>query len=358
MDDLLHEVKTQREHFEGFLPSYIRLRENVDQLRDTMHELQLTVNRQQDFIRRQEEEISELRIRSVKAGKSLYKKEQVIHDLIEWYHELKAQVNGRNSAEEGNWNTSSEGEVVPDEERDGGIGEAELEGVVEDKTDVIVREVVVEVDVADNGEPEPLNEASADISADIPMPGPGAEDLHEEKRTVADAELSSVVPDLQEEKRTVADAKLSSVVPDNLVEIAEEMPMVPHLAEAQSANRADHLKTTQTRSDMPPPPTPTVTLQPPTPQTSQEDENSTPTVLLQVPVTTSGADQIGADNIQGPPGGKSRSRSRSTSVAVSERRRSPRIHSRSPTPTPSSVPAKRSADISKEEPVAKRPREE
>jgi hypothetical protein len=170
--------------------------------------------------------------------------------------------------------------------------------------------------------------------------------------------LSSVVPDLQEEKRTVADAKLSSVVPDNLVEIAEEMPMVPHLAEAQSANRADHLKTTQTRSDMPPPPTPTVTLQPPTPQTSQEDENSTPTVLLQVPVTTSGADQIGADNIQGPPGGKSRSRSRSTSVAVSERRRSPRIHSRSPTPTPSSVPAKRSADISKEEPVAKRPREE
>ena len=72
----------------------------------------------------------------------------------------------------------------------------------------------------------------------------------------------------------------------------------------------------ETLSEMPPPP-PSVHLLPPTPNTSQEAANYTPTTLLDVPVTTSPA----------PPSPKSRPRS---PTPVGDLHHSPHLASPSP----------------------------
>jgi hypothetical protein len=108
----------------------------------------------------------------------------------------------------------------------------------------------------------------------------------------------------------------------------------------------------------PPPPTPAVTLQPPTPLTSQEDKVAESTTLLDVP-NTSLADQRPDPGTQLPDVSQSKSaksRARSTSVAMTEPRRSPRLRSQSPLP-PSSLPAKRSSDNSVDQPAVKKARD-
>jgi hypothetical protein len=112
-------------------------------------------------------------------------------------------------------------------------------------------------------------------------------------------------------------------------------------------------------SGMPPPPTPIVTLQPPTPVTSQEAVPSAPTTLLDVPVIPASEQDKVLNTVEKP-------RSRSTSIVVSDPRRStriasrsptprrsPRIRSKSPTPTPL-IPTKRPSDDSEEGSSSKR----
>jgi hypothetical protein len=111
--------------------------------------------------------------------------------------------------------------------------------------------------------------------------------------------------------------------------------------------------------DMPPPPTPTVTLQPPTPHTSQEAAASGPTTLLKVPedLTVVKVTEPGTNLPESSIPQSGNTRSRSTSIADAEPRRSPRLQSRSPTPIPSIVPQKRKSDRSGE-PLGKKPRED
>jgi len=103
-------------------------------------------------------------------------------------------------------------------------------------------------------------------------------------------------------------------------------------------------------ADMPPPPLPpSVTLQPPTPQTSQEAATYAPTTLLQVP---------GDPPVAGspPPQARPRSRSRSPAPPLAELHQSPRLSPR-PSPSPagkSPSQLKRPSNPPEEEPPAKR----
>lgn len=95
--------------------------------------------------------------------------------------------------------------------------------------------------------------------------------------------------------------------------------------------------------------TPTVTLQPPTPQTSQEDGSAIPATLLGVP----------ASQTDTPPNDVGPKSPKSSSATTPDRRRSPRIRSLSASPMPtSSLPAKRPAESSGDGPVGKKPRKD
>lgn len=140
---------------------------------------------------------------------------------------------------------------------------------------------------------------------------------------------------------TAFDALMDLVIP-----VAEVTAINLPVADSSLADEHVNVGENDTStSDMPPPPTPIVTVQPPTPHTSQD----APTSLLEVP------------NVPQQPGkisSQPKSRSRSNSEVGSEPRRSPRLRSKSPSPTPPVVPAKRSADSSGEEPISKRKRGE
>ncbi|KAF8813246.1 hypothetical protein BYT27DRAFT_7270686 [Phlegmacium glaucopus] len=99
---------------------------------------------------------------------------------------------------------------------------------------------------------------------------------------------------------------------------------------------------------MPPPSTPAVTLQPPTPQTSQEAAASGLTTLLEVPV-------VHPRRSPEAPNTWSQSQSNSPAPPPSTLRRSPR--SRSPAPVSGSS-SKRLADPPVDEPAAKKRRED
>ena len=164
---------------------------------------------------------------------------------------------------------------------------------------------------------------------------------------------SEVLPRANETSMEDEEAKTFDVQMDEVVPRAEllnvEVPKNDDLPLHVSEGTADD-------SDMPPPPTPTVTLQPPTPLTSQEAANSAPSTLLQVPVnTTVMDDESGPNTIRPEPSGSGSSASRSRSTSL-EPRRSPRLRSRSPTPIPSILPQKRSADGSAATPAAKKSR--
>jgi hypothetical protein len=164
---------------------------------------------------------------------------------------------------------------------------------------------------------------------------------------------SEVLPRANETSMEDEEAKTFDVQMDEVVPRAEllnvEVPKNDDLPLHVSEGTADD-------SDMPPPPTPTVTLQPPTPLTSQEAANSAPSTLLQMPVnTTVMDDESGPNTIRPEPSGSGSSASRSRSTSL-EPRRSPRLRSRSPTPIPSILPQKCSADGSAATPAAKKSR--
>jgi hypothetical protein len=102
--------------------------------------------------------------------------------------------------------------------------------------------------------------------------------------------------------------------------------------------------TSETMGPPPPPNTPAVTLQPPTPQTSQEEQAGTTHLVVppKDPAETARA--------------RSRSRSRSPARQLVEQRRSPRLNSPGlpPSPQPSS---KRSGEPLDNEPPAKKARD-
>ena len=122
----------------------------------------------------------------------------------------------------------------------------------------------------------------------------------------------------------------------------EETPNTP--APVKHLNPSAPVDLPLSHSDMPPPP-PTLTLQPPTPQTSQEAAIAAPTTHLQVPMVP---------HMQEREQTRPRSRSRSPAPPVSERRRSPRLNSPVPSPEPSN---KRPREPSEDEAPAKRLRE-
>jgi hypothetical protein len=128
-------------------------------------------------------------------------------------------------------------------------------------------------------------------------------------------------------------------------------------AQASNADATYDGKATTASSSMPPPPPPppphpAVTLQPPTPQTSQEEVVQM--TLLEVPVDV--AHESASTTATEEPDLRRSPRHRSPSPLPStEPRRSPRL--RSPSPLPSSLPSKRPADSGDEGP-AKRRREE
>jgi hypothetical protein len=100
-------------------------------------------------------------------------------------------------------------------------------------------------------------------------------------------------------------------------------------------------------SPPPPPPTPAVTLQPPTPQTSQETAMDDAGNLLTVPAIMSDTDQRDHTHFPDPD---------ISEDPASQVRRSERIRSRSPSPRPSWLPQKRPANNSGDESAPKKGR--
>jgi hypothetical protein len=131
------------------------------------------------------------------------------------------------------------------------------------------------------------------------------------------------------------DVRESSV---GMVDVPEDMP--PPQSPPTRAAPSNMASPPPPPISSPPPLPPAVTLQPPTPLTSQEGVTAEPAKLLDVPATGV-QDPDGTSSDDAPKG-----HSRSASQEGSEPRRSPRLHSRSPSPLPSSIPAKRSADDS------------
>lgn len=167
---------------------------------------------------------------------------------------------------------------------------------------------------------------------------------------------------------SVAEEDQNVQIEENLPATSDPLPRPPSprlpsppvaMAEAivnvnEVARTASEMPPPPPPPSVPPPPLPTVNVQPPTPQTSQEDIPTAPSPLLAVP-NLSEVDEVDAKGNPEVPAGQSSQRRSRSPVEVGSQRRSVRIQSRSPSPSPSSIPAKRPAESS-EEPTAKRER--
>lgn len=290
--DLVTEVKRQREILDGMLPGYMRLQDTVD---------------------RHQTEIADLRSRLQLAETSLQKKTQVLAKLIDNYYDVKDYIIG----EEG----KKVGEAAP----------APVHEVQEDVTmmNEVDNETMKEIVGAEGAKKKVGDADNAEDVADV---ADVAEEDSPEKKDAVNEEAEEEVAG----KDVVGNEVTEDVVAENEV-TGNEGPLQP-------------------TSDMPPPSTPTVTLQPPTPQTSQEGETSVPTSLLQVPINNTGMHVVDAENNLPTESKIPPSDTKSISDVVAEPRRSSRIRSRSPTPVPSVVPTKRKTEASGDEPVAKKAR--
>jgi hypothetical protein len=210
-------------------------------------------------------------------------------------------------------------------------------------------------------EVEMKNAESDDVKADVrPV-------LVEDGSRGTDVEGDAILgqsPSVADEGQHVQIEQNPPATSDPLPRASSPRPPSPPVAMADAivivnevARTASEMPPPPPPPSVPPPPLPTVNVQPPTPQTSQEDVPTAPSPLLVVP-TLSELEETVADESPEVPAGKSSQRrsSRSRSpVEVGSQRRSVRIQSRSPSPSPSSIPAKRPAESS-EEPAAKRER--
>lgn len=164
----------------------------------------------------------------------------------------------------------------------------------------------------------------------------------EEKRSSAPVveERSSAPVEVEEERSSAPSGE------DVTSPVGEDVPSKTNDAMAPQENNAAPIplaSTSETMGPPPPPNIPAVTLQPPTPQTSQEEQaGTTHLVPPKDPAETARA--------------RSRSRSRSPARQLVEQRRSPRLNSPGlpPSPQPSS---KRSGEPLDNEPPAKKARD-
>ena len=136
--------------------------------------------------------------------------------------------------------------------------------------------------------------------------------------------------------------------------LASQMVSAPVPAIVPSSSMPPPLQTSSATSM-----NPIVKLQPPTPQNSQEAAEYQLTTLLQMPAPCVTAPPLPCQEPPPVPQAASttRSRSRSPVPPPSELRRSPRIR-RSPSPGAPVTAMKRQADISEENPAAKKRRED
>lgn len=177
-----------------------------------------------------------------------------------------------------------------------------------------------------------------------------------------DADLSSkdTAPTDVEDESAMADENRRSALSEEIrpTELAEE-DRPSALAEVSDRSALANESSAMAPPPPPPPAPPAVTLQPPTPQTSQEAANQT--TLLAVP-TDANLEPLGDASTQSTAVADSqphqlvRGRSSSPLPSTEPLRRSPRL--RSPTPSPSTVPTKRSSDNTVEEQVSKKQRGE
>ena len=167
--------------------------------------------------------------------------------------------------------------------------------------------------------------------------------VEEEVRTSALEEKRSSAPVVEERSSAPVEVEEER----SLAPSGEDVPSKTNDATApQEENNAAPIplaSTSETMGPPPPPNIPAVTLQPPTPQTSQEEQaGTTHLVPPKDPAETARA--------------RSRSRSRSPARQLVEQRRSPRLNSPGlpPSPQPSS---KRSGEPLDNEPPAKKARD-
>lgn len=276
--ELADELHRQREVLDGIIPGYLRLRDTVENMKG---------------------EMSDLRRRL----RESYRRYQ---NLTEQYERLSSRIDLHFKMPE------SEGNRVPndtamevDDERTG-------RGVPKDgvhATDVGGERTV------------PVDERPKDVEGDVVglVPPMSTGEKKNEKEKPKDLRPVDGLPKVVEGEDR-AEGSQSSKQKEDVAGVADVQANAQKEVNPLKVgnNVAPQFSKHTLDSDMPPPPAPVVTVQPPTPHTSQEAGLAQPTTHLEVPKeSTIGTTSNSADN---PPKASSKSRSRSTSVFSEERR--------------------------------------
>jgi hypothetical protein len=333
MEDLRKEVGRQREILDAVLPGYLRLKDKVAELEEKVEKHYIKFA---DVLIELEDDIKGLsgKITSLDkdtrghSGKILSLDKETTRNVekIKWiYRVLKDMKKDYEKLKEGAESDNDSIQIVnrPDD--------VNIKGSIQivDRPDDVQTKAIE--DVWEYDEELVINDQDDDID-EVTMPPVEEEHISANSaRAVTQLDFSAPATGLEVREHSIGVADLPA-----------DMPPPPQPTSPPPPTPS------------PPPLTPAVTLQPPTPYTSQEGAAAEPSTLLNVP-----ANDIQDPDIQDPDGISSDApigHWRSASHAGSEPRRSPRIQSRSPSPLPPSIPAKRKADDSGVDVAAKKGR--
>jgi hypothetical protein len=333
MEDLRKELGRQREILDAVLPGYLRLKDQVAELEEKVEKNYIKLA---DVLIELEDDIKghSGKIKSLDkdmrghSGQiiSLEKETTRTVEKFKWmYRTLKDMKKSYEKMKEGTESDNDSIQIVnrPDD--------VKIKGSIQivDRPDDVQTKAIE--DVWEYDEELVINDQDDDID-EVTMPSVEEERISANSaRAVTQLDFSAPATGLEVREHSIG-----------VTDLPADMPPPPQPTSPPPPTHS------------PPPLTPAVTLQPPTPYTSQEGAAAEPSTLLNVP-----ANDTQDPNIQDPDGISPDApigHWRSASHAGSEPRRSPRLQSRSPSPLPPSIPAKRKADDSGVDVAAKKGR--